>query len=81
MRHSSIPVVRPGDHGPPRAGHQDWQALHLALQGLQPLRQSEEGVQGHLLAGALDPRLPCGTVPPILDLAVLILQNQSYLYL
>lgn len=45
---------------PPEAGSEDGAALHLAQQGQQPLRQPEEGVQRHLLAGGDHPLLPEG---------------------
>ncbi|WVZ68738.1 hypothetical protein U9M48_017640 [Paspalum notatum var. saurae] len=51
-------MVRQGDLRSPGAWRQDRAALHLAQQGQQPVRQPQEGVQGHLLAGGHHPLLP-----------------------
>ena len=45
----------PGGLRPPRPRRQDRPALHLPLQGLQPLHQPAQGVQGDLLAGEATP--------------------------
>ena len=47
-----------GDLRPLRLGREDRLAIHLAQQGQQSVCESQEGIQGHLLAGRADPVLP-----------------------
>ena len=44
--HNLLRLFTPPDLRPPGPGREDGAALHLALQGIQPLRQPAQGVQG-----------------------------------